>query len=164
MAESTAAYRMQGALEKLMAAEDGSEAAAWDSGASSVETICWSRPNLAQGVRWVVAADGAGYAIGLSHEDADVDLQSIDYALWCHAYGHLAVFESGEGKGTFGKYNTGDVLAVKVEGDTISYWCNDTLLYTSQQQPAFPLVVDSSFSSPGGRAEALTLIVAADSD
>jgi hypothetical protein len=164
MAESTAEYRMQGALEKLMAAEDGSEAAVWDSGASSVETICWSRPNLAQGVRWVVAADGAGYAIGLSHEDADVDLQSIDCALWCHAYGHLAVFESGEGKGTFGKYNTGDVLAVKVEGDTVSYWCNDTLLYTSQQQPAFPLVVDSSFSSPGARAEALTLIVAADSD
>jgi hypothetical protein len=163
VAESTAEARMHGALEKLaseegekLASEEG-EKSVWDSGASSIETVCWSREP--QGVHWRVAADGEGYAIGLSYEDADADICSIDFGLWCHAYGHLAVFERGEGRGTFGKYRAGDQLAVKAVGDTISYWRNGALLYTSQQQPSFPLVVDTSFSSPGARAEALTIVV-----
>jgi hypothetical protein len=39
----------------------------------------------------------------------------------------------------------------------ISYYRNHKLLYTSKRAPAFPLVVDCSFQSPGGRAEEIHL-------
>jgi hypothetical protein len=149
----------------------------------------------AHGISWTAATANCWYMIGLSRqhqeqqrftEQQKLDVErhaieackgmgsstvghgmgAIDFALSCNVQAKLSVWEDGQRIGTFGKYEIGDRLAVRVHrrkvgnnkskegtGYVVSYFCNHQLLYTSKEAPSFPLVADCSFQSPGGRAE-----------
>jgi hypothetical protein len=98
--------------------------------------------------------------IGLSHTDADENFSSIDFALACSTYGTIGVYETGVKIFQHGDYTPGDRLAVMVQGETVSFHHNDRVFFTSLKQPAFPLVVDTSFFHPGAKAEDIKLQVA----
>ena len=62
-----------------------------------------------------------------------------------------------EDAGIVVQYNPGDELAVKVDGDTITYERNDEVIFTSEQKPVFPLVVSAAFCDRGARAAAIEM-------
>jgi len=64
--------------------------------------------------------------------------------------GVIYVFESGNNRGTFGTYATGDKLRVAVEGGVVKYKKNGTVFYTSTVAPTYPLLVDTSLYTNGG--------------
>ena len=85
------------------------------------------------------------------------DLSTIDFALYCTKGSFLAVREKGQDAGIVVQYNPGDELAVKVDGDTITYERNDEVIFTSEQKPVFPLVVSAAFCDRGARAAAIEM-------
>ena len=48
-----------------------------------------------------------------------------------------------------GKYSTADVFKIAIEGTTVKYYRNDTLVYTSKTAVTGPLVMDTSIASLG---------------
>jgi PKD repeat protein len=88
-------------------------------------------------------------ALGLSKGDADQGLADVDYAIQAGADGLLHVFEKGVLKASAGRYYAGDRLRVAVEGGVVKYRRNDALLYTSGVPPLYPLLVDTSLTTPG---------------
>jgi hypothetical protein len=141
-----------GHLKKRANANDGH-----DSGASSVEVIDEHADEM-QGLSWTVAASQRECYVGVSHEDLDASYWSIDFALGCLSNGHLRVYEKGMVKGCFGQYKLNDRLSVRVKGSTVSYHKNGIHLYTSEQQPVYPLMADSSFYSAGAAVSNLELV------
>ncbi len=60
------------------------------------------------------------------------------------------MFENGASRGVFGGYLSSDRFQVVVEGGVVKYLKNSTVFYTSAVVPAYPLLVDTSFYTPGG--------------
>ena len=83
--------------------------------------------------------------------------------MYCTYDGYLCIYEQGSRvqgsgyNGTFGEYEAGDELEIRVVGDTVSYHKNGALLHTSTRKPVFPLRADCSFDDPGARAEGVRL-------
>jgi hypothetical protein len=86
------------------------------------------------------------------------DWKDIDFGLECSSIGDIFIIEQGVFKLNPGpRYTRGDRLAVRVQGDTVSYYHNGGCIYVSQQKPDFPLVVKSGFYGTGGKAEEVQL-------
>lgn len=123
--------------------------AAWDSGASSVQTLAgdgW--------VEWDVYSAADFITVGLSVNDTADDLASIKFGLFMNA-GNINPFESGVDKGLQGTYAVGDKLRVRRVGTTITYekqtggvgaWA---LMYTSLAAEAGVLRVDTTIWTAG---------------
>ncbi|HEY4208666.1 MAG TPA: hypothetical protein VGM31_17690, partial [Puia sp.] len=88
-------------------------------------------------------------AVGLSASYTAVDYTGIQYCFYLNASGSLQVYESGAGRGTFGAYNTGDVLKITVENNLVKYYQNGNLLYISNVTPTLPLAVDAALYNTG---------------
>jgi tetratricopeptide (TPR) repeat protein len=81
----------------------------------------------------------------------------IDFGLRCMGDGTLCAFEQGLLTNTIGNYEAGDELAVMTSGNTVGYYRNNQLLYTSEQKPTFPLVATCAFAGPGAHASSVRL-------
>jgi alpha-tubulin suppressor-like RCC1 family protein len=116
----------------------------WDAAAVSTKAIV--SPN---GYVEVTASEtSTNRMLGLSHGQTNQAYADIDYALYM-AGNRLYVYESGVQRGSFGTFVAGDRLRVAVEGASIRYRRNGTLLYASAVAPTFPLLVDTSLYSLG---------------
>lgn len=83
---------------------------------------------------------------------------TIDYAWRCRSEGTLEIFESGTSAiGSVGSYVTGDVFAIKYDGQQVQYYQNGTL---KRQVPVVgaTLYMDSSFLDPGGSVRNLYFV------
>ncbi len=89
-------------------------------------------------------------AVGLSHTDAGIDRNSIQYALTLESNGSLKIFESGADRGTYGTYTSSDSLGIKVENNVVMYTKNGEVVYISNIAPTLPLLVDVSLATSGG--------------
>ena len=87
---------------------------------------------------------------GLSNGDSSPTQTDVDYALFM-AGGTLKVYENGILRANVGTYALGICLKVAVEGGTVKYYRNGVLLYTSTTAPTYPLALDTSINSVGGR-------------
>ena len=127
-------------------------AGGWTAGAISSRRIATG----SGGAEYAVA-DMASYVMfGLSHGDTDGSYADIDYALYTYPpTGQVMVFENGVYRGQFGAYVPGDRLRVSVEDGVVSYWKNESLLYTSLTAPTYPLILDVSLYA--GRIEGARL-------
>src|SRR5439155_16105498 len=74
----------------------------------------------------------------------------IDFAAYL-AGGSLMVYEGGVRKVTAGSIVPGDIVRVAVEAGRVKYYLNSSLVYTSSLTPAYPLLVDTSINSMGGK-------------
>jgi RHS repeat-associated protein len=81
---------------------------------------------------------------GLSHTDADQNWTSINFGIDLDLSGSIYVFESGNNRGNFGPYTTGDKFQVAIVGGVVKYKKNGTVFYTSGVTPTYPLVVDTA--------------------
>jgi RHS repeat-associated protein len=86
---------------------------------------------------------------GFSHTDADQSWPSIDFGIDLDLSGSAYVFESGNNRGNFGPYATGDKFQVAIVGGVVKYKKNGTVFYTSSVTPTYPLVVDTALHGNG---------------
>lgn len=123
-----------------------SAALSWDAGAVSSQQIAAGNGY----VEATVAYTTTFVMFGLSTGDANQTYQDIDYALYTYGSSNraLVIYEAGTYRGMFGSYDVGDVLRVAVCGGVVSYYRNNTLLYTSTRPPVYPLLLDSAIYSP----------------
>jgi hypothetical protein len=107
-----------------------------------------------QGVQFRCSGSAAQHqCVGLNSDDPDKACDSIDFALVCRN-GLIDIRESGSSRGTFGAYETSDLLQVRVNRQgQVEYVRNDAVLYTSNVAPNYPLGVDTSFNNPSGRVD-----------
>jgi hypothetical protein len=116
----------------------------WNAGASSTRAI-----NGDGYAEFTVPASNAEQTMfGLSSGDTDQYFGEIAFAFYTYA-GNLLVFEKGSYVGGYVPYTAGDKLQITVESNVVRYWQNGTVLYTSEQRPAYPLRVDTSLLDPG---------------
>ncbi len=120
--------------------------AAWDTGASSIQTI-----SSGDGYVEFVVGDTTKYKIaGLGNGDSNQSYTDIDYGIYPNVDGNLYIFEGGSLKaGPLAAYTAGDLLRVAVEFGTVKYYQNGNLLYTSTVPPTYPLGLDTSLYDPG---------------
>jgi len=123
----------------------------WNGGAISTQSI----PAGSDGWVQSVAVDRTKHTIfGLSNGDGGQDYTDIDFAIHLQGEagwpGDLVIFEGGAEKHRINStqqnpaYVAGDVLKVAVTGGVVKYYKNEVLLYTSQNTPVFPLLLDAS--------------------
>ena len=87
---------------------------------------------------------------GLGNANVGSDDTDIEFGLHLLDGGTLEIVEKGVSKGSVGSYAVGDVLKVTVSG-VVKYYRNGTLLYTSLAVVKYPLYLDSSIKTPGGK-------------
>lgn len=94
------------------------------------------------------------FFMGLSNGDTDQSYYDIDHAWYARPVrGLIYVFESGVPKAWF-PYALNDVLKVAVEGNSVKYYQNGLLRYTSLvtlSPVSYPLRLDTSILTVGGR-------------
>ena len=88
-------------------------------------------------------------ACGLSNSDRDQNFTSIGFAVHLNTGGAFYVIESGQSRGYFGDYRSGDVFKVALESGRVKYYRNGTVFYTSSVTPSYPLIVDAALNGEG---------------
>jgi alpha-tubulin suppressor-like RCC1 family protein len=125
---------------------------AWDSGAVSTKAI-------ASGDGWVEAVveeTGSIQMFGLAQGQSGEGYGDIDFALYVSG-SSLYAYEGGVSRGSLGPVTQGDRLRVVVAGGVVTYVRNGKELLASAETPAYPLLVDTSIKSPGGRVSSVTI-------
>jgi len=89
-------------------------------------------------------------AVGLSGSNINSNFTTIDYAFYLEANGNLKICESGNNRGNYGSYFTGDTLRISVENGSIRYFRNRELLRIASTAPSLPLFVDVSIRDIDG--------------
>jgi hypothetical protein len=121
-----------------------STAGGWNAGATSSQTFTGDGS-----VEFSTDENTTGKMCGLSNGSAGQNYTEIDYALFLGAANQVRVYENGALRGSFGTYIAGDKFKVAVEAGVVKYYKNGVLFYTSAVAPTYPLLVDTSFNTPG---------------
>lgn len=87
--------------------------------------------------------------VGLSYSTNNTADQALDFCIFLRYTGAIQINEGSISKGTFGTYAIGDRLKVSREGNSIRYYKNDVLIYTSMASSIGQMKVDSYFSNNG---------------
>ena len=128
-------------------------AAAWDAGALSTRSIRGDG-----GIEFVASETNTHRQIGLSRKDGDSRFTFIDYAVFLHGLGHIALFESNVRVPYWKPYQTGDRFKVTRVGNIVTYYhlpvgtTEWLVMHTSEARidANIPLVADCAIQSPGG--------------
>lgn len=87
---------------------------------------------------------------GLSTTDVNSNYNTIQYAIYLVNNATVRIYESGNDRGGFGTYISGDVFKISVENNVVKYYQNSNLLYISAISPTLPLLADVSILNTGG--------------
>jgi len=117
----------------------------WNGGAASWNTV--SNNGYFQ---FTASETNKSRMAGLSTAYTSSSYNTIQYAFYLVNGNSLQIYESGNYRGTFGTYTTGDLFKISVESNVVKYYKNGTLLYISGTAPALPLLVDVSVNDVGG--------------
>jgi len=116
----------------------------WNGGAASYNTV--SNNGYFQ---FTASEMNKSRMAGLSTTYTSSSYTTIQYAWYLTNGGNLQIYESGNNKGSYGAYTTGDVLKITVESGVVKYYKNGVLQYISQTAPTLPLLVDVSLNDAG---------------
>jgi hypothetical protein len=117
----------------------------WDAGAVSAQSIATGDGYL----EFIAYARDKELMCGLSYGSSNATYQDIDFAINLKNDGTVGIFEGGTDRGGFGTYIAGDIFKVAVEAQTIKYYKNGSLIYTSSVSPTYPLSADCSLLHSG---------------
>lgn len=117
----------------------------WDGGAASWNTV--SNNGYFQ---FTATETNKHRMAGLSTTNPDADYTTIQYAIYLLNSSTVQIYESGNYRGSFGTYATGDVFKISVEASVVKYYQNNVLIYISAIAPALPMLVDVSILHSGG--------------
>ena len=97
-------------------------------------------------------------AFGLSRQNVDASLGTIDFAIYLNVNGLVSVYEKGTNRFTSNiTYNTGDVFRVERFGYQIKYSKNGSVIYTSNLQSTSRLVADIALYENGATLNQIKL-------
>ena len=122
-----------------------SQTAGWTAGAASVQQAASGDA----GVEFTAVETNTYRLAGLSHGDSGQGYADIDFAVYPAGDGRLYVFESGQNRGDFGPYQSGDRLAVEVVAGSVRYKKNGVIFLTRTAPLTYPLRVDTALYTPG---------------
>lgn len=94
---------------------------------------------------------------GMDTQDPNHEYTTIDYAFFIVNGSSLYIYENGQGRGSVGSFEIGDVLSLIRENNQIKYVVNDSVVYTSDRISTESLVFDSTLYQYIG-AEDISLI------
>jgi len=117
----------------------------WNGGASSINTVVNDGS-----LEFIANETNRRRMIGLSDVDINSNFNTIDFAIYLRNNGVVGIYESGNNRGDYGSYTSGDTLRITVENNTIHYYKNQQLLRISPTNPILPLIVDVSIRDNGG--------------
>jgi len=86
--------------------------------------------------------------VGLNHENTTSSFTDINYAIYVRHDARAFVYENGSNKGDIGTYTSNTTFKIDVTGNTVKYYKDGVLKYTSSYAPLFPLFVDTAFRTP----------------
>ncbi|MGE0589960.1 MAG: DUF6443 domain-containing protein [Cyclobacteriaceae bacterium] len=129
--------------------------AAWNAGTSSNEAIGAGQDGWME----IVAGEtNANRMIGFSDVDSDQNYNSLDYAFYLTNSTALSIYENGASKSTIsGGYATGTRLRIERKANTVKYFRNGTLVYTSLTPSTTSLMVDNALHTVGATLSEVTL-------
>jgi RHS repeat-associated protein len=111
---------------------------AWgNSGASSAQTVTGDG-----GLAFTITDTTKQYILGLSTSDTSTSYNTVQFGIMLIWNGSASIYESGANVHSIGAYHIGDRFRIERTGETISYYRNDQLLYTSQKTSTGSLVAD----------------------
>jgi hypothetical protein len=119
----------------------------WNAGARSLK-VCFGDCQL----RFSAPASNAGLCIGFNTSDRDAGFREIRYAFFLQnttSGPKVFVYESGAQVHAGETYETTDIFTIRRNGTQVTYYQNDTLLYTSATPITGGLFVDSSLYAGG---------------
>ncbi len=90
--------------------------------------------------------------VGLSADNPDADYTGIDYGIGFSS-GSVYILENGAIAATPSPHVAGESFEVRRDGSTVVYSQGGVDIYTSTVASTSPLLIDSSFYSPGNRIE-----------
>ncbi|HEY9284951.1 MAG TPA: RHS repeat-associated core domain-containing protein [Pyrinomonadaceae bacterium] len=132
--------------------------AAWDAGASSVQSIA-----SGDGYLEFTAGNVSDRMCGLSVGDSSQHYNDIDFAIYPNGGNYVDVYEGGTIKwGGVVSYQAGDRFRIAVEGGAVKYYKVGaggalTHLYTSAVAPGYPLRADTSLHTTGAQLTNVTI-------
>jgi outer membrane protein assembly factor BamB len=130
-------------IEKTAGRDDTSDAAAR------------SQQIISSGAAYVefsVAEQNKTLFCGLTHSAIGMDYREIDFSIKLTSYSYAEVRENNDYRAET-PYRVGDVFRIVADGNVVSYFKNDGLIYTSLKAPAFPLFVQANFIGLGSRID-----------
>ncbi len=83
--------------------------------------------------------------IGFSQKNINHSFGTVDYAIHLSNKGELVIFEKGEKKGKFGKYQINDLIEITRLNNKIIYKKNNQIFYTSPTPSFSELMIDVCF-------------------
>ncbi|AUC77565.1 RHS repeat domain-containing protein [Olleya sp. Bg11-27] len=96
------------------------------------------------------------FMLGLSDDTStSAAYSTIDFAIYLARNQRVYVYESGSNKGQKSTYLPGDTFKVERIGNTVRYYKNDEVIYTSTGTNSGPLLTKASFASPEASIENL---------
>jgi len=126
----------------------------WLAGIASVDTIGGNGH-----VQFTTGENTTAKMAGLSNGDGGPRYTDIDYAIHLKATGRFGVYEGGVLRGgNFGTYVAGDLFRIDIAGGVVTYSHNGVVFYTSAVPPVAPLLVDTSFYTPGATIQNVHLV------
>lgn len=126
----------------------------WNGGAFSNEQILEG----AGYVETIIGETNQARMIGLSHGDSNLSYTDIDFAAYMPNNGILHAYQNSTNRGSYGAYQTGDVIRVSVTAEgQVSLQRNGTTVYTWPGRATFPLNVDTSLYHVGATIQATTI-------
>src|ERR1041384_1319209 len=89
---------------------------------------------------------------GLTHSATGSAYADIDFSVKLTDFGVAEVRENNAYGGEI-SYRAGDVFRISVQANTVRYFKNGGVYYTSQKSPTYPLFADAAFLTVGGRID-----------
>lgn len=89
---------------------------------------------------------------GLTHAASGTAFSDIDFSVKLTEIG-VAEIRENNAYGGETTYRTGDVFRIAVQANTVKYYKNGGLYYTSSKAPVYPLFADAAFLTVGGRVD-----------
>ncbi len=117
----------------------------WNGGAASLNLV-----NNNGYFEFIATETNRRRVAGLSDSNINSNFTTIDYAFYLEANSNLRIYESGNNRGNFGTYSSGDTLRISIENGSIHYYRNQELLRIAPTTPSLPLLVDISIRDVDG--------------
>ncbi|MGB6037312.1 MAG: T9SS type A sorting domain-containing protein, partial [Cryomorphaceae bacterium] len=117
----------------------------WNGGAISLNTV-----NANGYFEFIATETNRRRMVGLSDSNINSNFTTIDYAFYLEANSNLRIYESGNNRGSYGTFSTGDTLRISVKNGSIHYYHNRELLRIASGTPALPLFADVSIRDIDG--------------